>query len=92
MRVTDDFDPKGLIHEAFVIDGISASECRTIFLDWALSLGDISTDRAVPALLSRHQAAPLGHPMTQVLKDALEHAPQKRRRGGRAGRLGAEGT
>jgi len=31
-------DPKGLIYEAYRIDGITKPECRTIFLDWALSL------------------------------------------------------
>ncbi len=31
-------DPKGLVRESFVIEGITASECRSIFLDWALSL------------------------------------------------------
>ena len=31
-------DPKGLIREAFRIDGITASECRSIFVDWALSV------------------------------------------------------
>ena len=34
----DEFDPKGLIFEAYRIDGITKSECRTIFLDWALSI------------------------------------------------------
>jgi len=29
-------DPRGLIREAYKIDGITASQCRSIFLDWAL--------------------------------------------------------
>lgn len=89
MRQLDPLDPKGLVHEAFAIDGISAGECRTIFLDWALSLTETTPDRAVPALLSRHQAAPLGHPMTAVLKEALKDAPLPGRRGGRSGRAGS---
>ena len=36
----DPLDPKGLIREAYRIDGITAGECRSIFLDWALSLPD----------------------------------------------------
>ena len=31
-------DPKGLIREAYRIDGIGAGECRSIFMDWALSI------------------------------------------------------
>ena len=31
-------DPKALIQEAYRIENIARSECRSIFLDWALSL------------------------------------------------------
>ena len=31
-------DPKGLVRESYAIDGITAPECRSVFLDWALSL------------------------------------------------------
>ena len=31
-------DPKGLIYESYRIPDISPPECRSIFLDWALSL------------------------------------------------------
>ena len=31
-------DPKALIQEAYKIENITRSECRSIFLDWALSL------------------------------------------------------
>jgi hypothetical protein len=34
----DPLDPKGLIREAFRIDGITDAECRSIFVDWALSV------------------------------------------------------
>jgi len=30
-------DPKALIREAYNIEAITRSECRSIFLDWALS-------------------------------------------------------
>jgi len=33
-------DPKGLIRESYRIEGIGMAECRSIFLDWALSLPD----------------------------------------------------
>lgn len=81
----DDLDPKGLIREAFRIDGITAPECRSIFLDWALSL-PLGADPAplVRGLLARHDAA--DHPMTATLKDALGQVGPRVRRGGRAGR------
>ena len=86
----DDLDPRGLIREAFAIEGIGASECRSIFLDWALGMplgGDPRVQ--VRALLVRHTDEPADHPMTQTLRAALDEAGPARRRGGRAGRLGS---
>ncbi|WP_298431513.1 hypothetical protein [uncultured Jannaschia sp.] len=74
-------DPKGLIHEAYRIDGITGSECRTIFLDWALTIEDAAA--AIPRLLD---GRPDEHPMSQVLRDGLGASPQGRR-GGRAARV-----
>ena len=75
-------DPKGLIHEAYRIDGISAAECRTIFLDWALSYpGD--TAEVIPRLLAGRPE----HPMTDVMRDAMAEPARKGRRGGRAARV-----
>ena len=69
----DELDPKGLIREAYLIDGIGAPECRSIFLDWALSvpLGGDPREK-VRALLARHAGEPADHPMTVTLKAALE--------------------
>ncbi|WGH80423.1 hypothetical protein [Jannaschia ovalis] len=75
-------DPKGLIREAYRIEGISPAECRSIFLDWALSVEDARA--AIPRLL---QGRP-EHPMTDVLREGLAEVPQGRR-GGRAARLKA---
>ena len=87
MRKTDAADPKGLIAESFEIDGITPADCRTIFLDWALSLpADLPADRALRRLLSRHQDKPRDHPMQTVLREALASAPVPRRRGGWAAR------
>ncbi|MEM9796443.1 MAG: hypothetical protein AAF919_08135 [Pseudomonadota bacterium] len=78
-------DPKGLIRDAYAIEGIGPSECRSIFLDWALGVeGDPKP--AIARLLARHGVA--GHPMDAVLRDGLAEAPVARRRGGRAARLG----
>ncbi len=84
----EDVDPRGLIREAYAIEGIGAAECRSIFLDWALALPeDIAPRAAIGVLLATHGAA--AHPMTRVLQDGLAEAPVPRRRGGRDGRLGS---
>jgi hypothetical protein len=76
-------DPKGLIHEAYRIEGITPGECRTIFLDWALSLPDGSDSRAVLALLlDRHAPAAPAHPMTEVMREGLQAMSRSGRRGG----------
>jgi hypothetical protein len=74
-------DPKALISEAYKIDGITAEECRSIFLDWALSVPvDADSTALIALLLERHGVD--GHPMTQVLRDGLETMQKPRRRGG----------
>jgi len=83
----DPLDPKGLIFEAYRIDGISTGECRSIFLDWALSLPDgQDVTAAIAALVARHARARPDHPMSAVLRDGLEAAGRPRRRGGWRGR------
>jgi len=81
-------DPKGLIGESYRIEGITLGECRSIFVDWALSLpSGAATDAPLRALITLYGAANPGHPMTEVLTEGLQPAPKARRRGGRAGRL-----
>ena len=81
-------DPKGLIRESYAIDGITAGECRSIFMDWALSLPvGIDLIPALTALLAGYGAANPGHPMTTVLHQGLTDCPTPKRRGGRAGRF-----
>lgn len=82
-------DPKGLIRESYAIEGITESECRSVFLDWALSLGpqdDVMA--ALRGLIAAHAAAAPDHPMSGVLRDALAHPATPMRRGGRRARLG----
>ena len=83
-------DPKGLIRESYAIEGITAPECRSIFLDWALSLA-AGTDpaEAARAALAYYAADRADHPMTAVLGQSLGAPAQPSRRGGRAGRMGA---
>ncbi|MFT7597042.1 MAG: hypothetical protein ACI8R4_004385 [Paracoccaceae bacterium] len=84
--MTDDpatFDPKGLVREAYRIDGITASECRSIFFDWALSLPvDQNTSVALTSLLARYASDIPDHPMTEVMRQGLIDMAAPRRRGG----------
>ncbi|ASP22109.1 hypothetical protein ANTHELSMS3_03482 [Antarctobacter heliothermus] len=82
MTKDDAIDPKGLMADAYAIEGITAEECRSIFLDWALSLPeDVDMQALIGATLARHGTAE-NHPMTQVLRDGLATAGKSRRRGG----------
>jgi hypothetical protein len=91
MNAPDPDDPKGLVREAYAIDGIGPGECRSILVDWALSL-PVGTDPrpALARLLARH-AGRADHPMTLLLAEAA-HAPSlpAGRRGGRAARFKGE--
>ena len=79
----DTFDPKALITEAYKIEGITLDECRSVFLDWALSLPDeVRPQDYLVALLARHTPGALDHPMTQVMKDGLQTISAPKRRGG----------
>lgn len=80
-------DPKGLIRESYRIDGITASECRSILVDWALSL-PLDADQAATAARLHAAHATTDHPMTDLLAEAAAVIPGKnQRRGGRAGRF-----
>jgi hypothetical protein len=86
-RKGDRLDPKGLIDEAYRIEGITKAECRSIFLDWALSLpGQDEARENLAGLLSRYGEAWPDHPMTAVLTEGLADAGAPRRRGGWRGR------
>lgn len=89
MNASTLYDPKGLIREAFAIDGINAPECRSIFLDWALSLPTERDAMAEIGMLIAHYG-PLhqsSHPMIETLREAQQKPQTPRRRGGRQGRL-----
>lgn len=82
-------DPKGLVRESYRIDGISLPECRSIFMDWALSLpAGADAPDALRRLIAEYAPAAPDHPMTRVLTEALLPAESPRRRGGRAARVG----
>ena len=80
----DALDPKGLIYEAYRIEGITAAECRSIFLDWALSLPlEADTAATIAALIASYaNSVARHHPMTIVLTEGLNAKAAPRRRGG----------
>lgn len=80
-------DPKGLVRESYLIEGITLGECRSIFLDWALSLPvGADTSAAINVLLQQYGEAAPDHPMTATLTAGLEAPSEPTRRGGRLGR------
>ena len=82
-RSDDPNDHKGLIREAYRIDGITMPECRGIFLDWALSLPeDRDQKQALTALHTFYSAQAGDHPMTRILAESLQSVQVPGRRGG----------
>ena len=78
----DPLDPRGLIAEAYRIEGVGAAECRSILLDWALGRSAAEGDpEALRRLHARHAAEAPDHPMTAVLAEGV--APPRPRTGRR---------
>ena len=76
-------DPKALIREAYNIEAITRSECRSIFLDWALSLPlEQNSNASIQTLLKKYRHNFTGHPMTETLEEGLLTMVKPRRRGG----------
>ena len=76
-------DPKALIQEAYRIENITWSECRSIFLDWALSLPiEQDTNVSMENLLERYRSGFSDHPMTETLEKGLLTMVKPKRRGG----------
>ena len=76
-------DPKALIQEAYKIENITRSECRSIFLDWALNLPiEQDANISIQNLLERYQSEFSDHPMTETLEEGLLTMVKPKRRGG----------
>ncbi len=83
-----DADPKGLVRESYGSRAFTPEQCRSVFIDWALSLpATVDLPQAIHALLAEYDAAEPGHPMGRVLREGLIEPPPPRRRGGRAARV-----
>ena len=83
----DHNDPKALIRESFNIEGIKIEECRSIFLDWALSLPNDTDARKIIPLLIEQYGDKQEHPMLVTLREGMIKTVSPIRRGGRKGRL-----
>lgn len=84
----EEADPKGLVRESYRIDGITLGECRSICVDWALSLPlDAPMHDALRSLLAHYGTDAPDHPMTAVLTEGLLTPDAPRRKGGRAARV-----
>lgn len=80
-------DPKGLLREAYRMEGLGDAECRSIFIDWAMSLPEEVDAPAAVAAHHGHFAKRFpDHPMTAVLREGMTGAPAAKRRGGSRGR------
>lgn len=84
-KSTNPDDPRGLIADAYAIEGIDDAQCRTIFLDWSLDRNIEDPVAAAARLAGRYAETEPDHPMTPILK-ASGDPPARGRRGGRAGR------
>ncbi|MCC5960902.1 MAG: hypothetical protein JJU08_16335 [Rhodobacteraceae bacterium] len=80
--MTHAHDPKGLIRESYRMDGISMDECRSILIDWALSL-PVGQDplQAIRTLLDQYAPHAPDHPMTALLQEGLTPRPPRARKG-----------
>jgi hypothetical protein len=88
----DEADPKGLVRESYRIEGISPAECRSVFMDWALSLpASAIVPVALETVIAHYAVLYPDHPMTTVLHEGLGVGDSPRRRGGRAGRVAGGG-
>ena len=76
-------DPRGLIYEAYRIEGLDEVSCRPIFLDWALGVpAGEDTVAHIKTMLDHYEADWPDHPMTGLLRAGLDKmaAPRRRKR------------
>lgn len=87
MNDAHELDRTKVIREAYRIEGIGLEDCRSIFLEWLLGLPDgLNGNEAAQVLLTHHADQPTDHPMTIVLREAVQGRAKARRRGGAMGR------
>ncbi len=79
METISALDPRGLMREAYAIEGIVGPQCRSIYLDWALGLrAEQDATAATATLLAHYGPAWPDHPMTAVLREGVEAVARPR--------------
>ena len=75
-------DPRNLIGDALIMEGLTVEENRSIFFDWAFGLKEPETAPAsAAALLDVYRSeATAEHPMIRLLEQAATGPAQKRGR------------
>lgn len=82
-RISAD-DPRGLIFEAYRIEGLTPEAARSIYLDWALGMpAGADMVAATARLFGEYGPGREDHPMTEVLREGMERAAGPARRTGR---------
>lgn len=78
-------DPRNLIGDAMIMEGLTESEYRSIFFDWAFGLKEPETAPAsARALLAVYRTeATADHPMIRLLDQAAKGTAKGRGRTGR---------
>lgn len=77
-------DPRGLIFEAYKIEGITSEDCRSIFFDWALGLSEeLNVIQELTTLYEIYAKSNPNHPMSKVIKEGLCDHKKKQVRGRR---------
>ena len=75
-------DPRGLIYEAYQMDGITTQDCRSIFFDWALGLkSELDPMEELSIIYNIYAGENPGHPMNAVLEEGLSKFSSKKTRG-----------
>ena len=75
-------DPRGVIFEAYRIEGITGPDCRSIFFDWALGLkAELDPLAEISILYDTYSSDNPNHPMNLVLQEGLKNfSSQPKRR------------
>ncbi len=76
-------DPRGVIAESYVIEGLTDAQARSIFMDWAMMDAGEEPMAMMEVLLARFENSHPDHPMTRLLQEGLSQQAKPQRRGRR---------
>ncbi len=79
-------DPKGLVRESYKIEGITMGECRSIFIDWVLSLPAVANAPDFLRALLAHYGPANPEPSDDASADRGPDRARAAQTPGRAGR------